>query len=245
MALVMAVRDMAKHGPATPEAEQGLDEVKEEYEGVKIDKGEFYRADPSGKRTGNGVSEQLLETIERVCKDAEMAVGKAATAARVATTQEVLDEKLANIRGAVTMAFPMGLPEWDPVRLALDDTGAGLEGTSVGMEMLNEETAALWMAGKEFRRDQTVRDRVGNNEKTKVICKLQPPDAGPPGREPAVSEEERKAMMAFYFKRNEEMKRLAEANEDDYLASSWADPKQMQKGLRGLNSIKAPGVRRV
>lgn len=68
------------------------------------------------------------------------------------------------------------------------------------------------MAGKEFRRDQgqTVGDRVGKNEKTRIMCKLQKPGAGPPGREPGVSEEERKAMMAFYFKRQEELKRLAE-----------------------------------
>lgn len=80
------------------------------------------------------------------------------------------------------------------------------------MEVLDEDTAGLWMAGKEFRRDQgqTVGDRVGKNEKTRIMCKLQKPGAGPPGREPGVSEEERKAMMAFYFKRQEELKRLAE-----------------------------------
>lgn len=66
------------------------------------------------------------------------------------------------------------------------------------------------MAGKEFRRDQVVGDRVGKNEKTRITCKLQKPGSGPPGREPGVSEDERKAMMAFYFKRQEELKRLAE-----------------------------------
>jgi hypothetical protein len=50
-------------------------------------------------------------------------------------------------------------------------------------------------------------------------------------------------MMAFYFKKQEEMKRLAEAEDDDYLCSSWADPKQLQRALRGQNDIKAPGVR--
>lgn len=103
----------------------------------------------------------------------------------------------------------MGLPEFDPVRLTMEG-GEGLEGTQAGTDLLDEETAGLWMAGKEFRRDQTVGDRVGKNEKTRVTCKLQAPGSGPPGREPAVSEEERKAMMAYYFKRQEELKRLAE-----------------------------------
>ena len=86
------------------------------------------------------------------------------------------------------------------------------QGTQAGVEILDEDTAGLWMAGKEFRRDrdQTVGGRVGMNEKTRVMCKLQKPGSGPPGREPGVSEEERKAMMAFYFKRQEELKRLAE-----------------------------------
>ena len=47
----------------------------------------------------------------------------------------------------------------------------------------------------------------------------------------------------FYFKRQEEMKKLALADEDDYLNSSWADPKGMKKSLQGLNDVKAPGFR--
>lgn len=105
----------------------------------------------------------------------------------------------------------MGLPEYDPVRLAIEGSD-GLDGTHAGTEVLNEETAGLWMAGKEFRRDQSVGDRVGKNEKTRVTCKLQNPGSGPPGREPGVSEDERKAMMAYYFKRQEELKRLAEVS---------------------------------
>ena len=103
----------------------------------------------------------------------------------------------------------MGLPEYDPVRLTIEG-GDGLEGTQAGTELLDADTAGLWMAGKEFRRDQAVGDRVGKNEKTRVTCRLQQPGSGPPGREPAVSEDERKAMMAYYFKRQEELKRLAE-----------------------------------
>lgn len=120
-------------------------------------------------------------------------------------------EILLSPRANVTTAFPMGLPEFDPVRLTIEGE-YGLEGTQAGTELLDAETAGLWMAGKEFRRDQAVGDRVGHNEKTRVTCKLQKPGSGPPGREPAVSEDERKAMMAFYFKRQEELKRLAEVS---------------------------------
>ena len=138
----------------------------------------------------------------------------------------------------------MGLPEWDTVRLTIEGT-EGLEGTGVGMNLLDEETAELWVASRAFDRSngQTVADRLGRNEKTKVVGKLQRPGAGAPGREPGVSEDEKKAMMAFYFKKQEEMKKLAESSEDDYLHSSWADPKALQRSMRGQGDIKAPGLR--
>jgi len=152
-----------------------------------------------------------------------------------------LEDKLANLKGAVMMAYPMGLPAWDPVALCI--TGEdGLDGTQAAAELLEVGEAQLWVASKDFPRDQKVGDRLGWNEKTKVVAKLQRGGGGPPAREPAVSEEERKAMMAHYFKRQEEMKKLAEAEDDDYLTSQWADPKAMQKSLRGIGSVKAPGL---
>jgi hypothetical protein len=39
------------------------------------------------------------------------------------------------------------------------------------------------------------------------------------------------------------MKRLSESTEDDYLASSWADGKSLQRNLRGMDAIRAPGFR--
>lgn len=56
-------------------------------------------------------------------------------------------------------------------------------------------------------------------------------------REPSVSEDERKAMMAHYFKKQEEMKRLAEADTEDYLNSSWANPQSMKDSMRGTGGI--------
>jgi cilia- and flagella-associated protein 298 len=155
----------------------------------------------------------------------------------------MLTEKLDNIRGAVTMAYPMGLPTWDVVRLTIEGI-EGLAGTSAANEMLDENTAELWIASRCLDRNQTIYERFGKNEKTKVIAKLQRPGAGAPAREAVVSEEEKKAMMAYYFKKQEEMKQIAENSEDDYLHSSWADSKQLQRSLRGTSTgIKAPGIR--
>jgi hypothetical protein len=39
------------------------------------------------------------------------------------------------------------------------------------------------------------------------------------------------------------MKALAESSEDEYLNSSWADPKALQNSLRGVGGVRAPGVK--
>jgi len=53
-------------------------------------------------------------------------------------------------------------------------------------------------------------------------------ERGAPAREPAVSKEGRKAIMAQYFKKQKEMKKLSQQNEDKYLNSSWADTSNMK-----------------
>eukprot|EP01036_Dinobryon_divergens_P023920 gene23920-32318_t len=241
--LVGGLREMALYGPMKPPDKAGLDEINEKYNGAVLDKNQYYQADPTGVRTGNGVGPQLQETIERVCTDTEAVLSGDNVTRKLAISTAMLQDKLDLIRGVVTMAYPMGLPEWDTIRLTLQGN-EGIEGTAAGVELLDPETAELWVASRMFDRSQTVAERLGRNDKTKVVGKLQKPGAGPPGREPAVNEEEKKAMMAFYFKKQEEMKRMAESNEDDYLHSSWADPKQLQRSLRGQgDTIRAPGLR--
>lgn len=241
--LAGSVRELAKYGPMKASEDQGIDAIKEEYEGTNIEKSGTYAADPTGNRTGNAPPAQLVETMERVCQDAEDALSPTLVKQRVALTSEMLDDKISNIRGAVMMAYPMGLPAWDTVSLALDGDDAALEGTPAAAQMLDPDTASLWVASRDFQRDQKVGDRLGWNEKTKVVAKLQKEGSGPPAREPAVSEEERKAMMAHYFKRQEQLKKLSEASDDDYLSSSWADPKALQRSLRGQGGVRAPGMK--
>ncbi len=48
----------------------------------------------------------------------------------MALTARALNEAIDTIRGAVMMCYPMGLPEWDPVRQAIEGSEE-LAGTSV------------------------------------------------------------------------------------------------------------------
>uniref|UniRef100_A0A7S2PIW6 Uncharacterized protein n=1 Tax=Leptocylindrus danicus TaxID=163516 RepID=A0A7S2PIW6_9STRA len=207
------------------------------------EKGEHFREDPSGLRTGNAPGPDAAKTLQQVAQDFEDFIDKSQVIRKKAMTEAELDDKLSNVRGAVMMAYPMGLPSWDTMKNFLG-TIEDMQETHVANDILDPSDACLWVAGKDFVRGQLVSDRLGTNEKTKVIAKLQSSTNGAPAREPAVSEDERKAMMAYYFKKQEDMKKLAEADEDDYLNSAWADPKNMKRSLQGIGEVRAPGVSR-
>ena len=53
-------------------------------------------------------------------------------------TKAALEEAVDNIRGAVMIAFPQGLPDWDLVRQALEGSEE-LAGTSVSSSCCTEE----------------------------------------------------------------------------------------------------------
>jgi len=239
--LAGAVEELAKHGPAKPPGEAGLDE----FAGKPVEKGPFYLADPLGNRTGNAPSPQLADVLRRTVADGVAAAAPGRAAAATALTVAGLQEHVDLLRGAVTMAYPGGLPAYDVVAELLADAGGpdGAAAAAAGAEYFDPATATLWWAGKEFFRDATVGDRVGRNEKTKVIARLQRPNGGPPVREPAVSEAERAAMMAMYFKKQEEAKALAENDDDAYHGARWADPKALKRELLGATSIgwRGPG----
>lgn len=230
--LSQAATALQHHGPAKPAKEHGIDEILEEA-GQKITRGPFYNQDPLGKRTGNRCDPKLGSVIEKTCQDAMQAIDQKQVTMRVALTAEMLQEKIDNIRGAVTIAYPMGLPEWDEVPLIIQDkdevAGADFK------KLLEPDTATLWFAGKQFLRDQHIKDRI-RHEKTKVTVKLQKKGASAPARQPAVSEAERKAMMAHYFKKQEELKKIQVNDDDDYLNSAWASSSAMKHSLHGSSS---------
>ena len=44
-------------------------------------------------------------------------------------------------------------------------------------------------------------------------------------------------MMAYYYKKQEEWKKLSEADDDSYLDSNWADNQALKRQFQGLNKI--------
>lgn len=129
--LTGSIRELAKYGPMKPMDKVGLDVIQEE-DGVSIHKAEYYNADPTGMRTGNGPGPQLSDTIEKVALDAESLLSKVpgckvlnyftndnahirkllirndvnvqdTVARKIPISMHQLQERLDNIRGAVMM----------------------------------------------------------------------------------------------------------------------------------------------
>ena len=73
------------------------------------------------------------------------------------------------------MAFPMGLPKHDPVYSALEGE-EGLDGTQAQQGSIMLRPVVVRREG--ICQRELVRDRVGKNEKTKVVAKLQKPGHG-------------------------------------------------------------------
>ena len=249
--LAEAAQQLSMHGPMKLPEQQGLDDstpLLEDYDtttGNLADRqapqhGSNYRQDPTEKRTGDAPSDELAAVIQRTVEDALSLTSEKQVQRKVATTAEALEEAVNNIRGAVMIVYPMGLPDYDHVRMILEEREL-LEGAAA-MELLDGEKVSMWCFNKELQRDKLLSDYTGKNDKSKVVAKLQKKGAGAPAREPIVSEEEQKAMVAFYHKKEQEMAKMALEDEDAYMHSSWANPKGLKNGLTGVGDVKWKGL---
>ena len=247
-----SAQQLCEYGPAKPPGKEGIDRYTNQdgtmKDGVTEDGIDHaavfphYKEDPQGQRTGDAPAPELAAVIRKQCGEALAAQSEQQAERRVALTAAMLQGQIDLVGGAVTIAYPMGLPEHDPVKGELEDD-MDLAGSQYGKDILEPETAQLWWAGKQMLREgQVLSDYIGKNEKTTIIVKVQKSGAGQPTREPAIDEETQKKMMAFYHKKQEQQKHIEEDDDDAFANSSWADPKALQRQFQGMGSISmGPG----
>jgi len=249
--LAEAAQQLSMYGPMKLPEQQGLEDstpLLEDYDTTtgnlaprqQPTHGANFRHDPSEKRTGDAPSDDLAAVIQRTVQDAQALTAEAQVTRKVPTTAEALEEAINNIRGAVMIVYPMGLPDYDHVRMILEEREE-LEGTAA-MEYLEVDKTSIWCFNKELQRDKLLSEYVGKNDKSKVVAKLQKKGAGAPTREPVVSEDEQKAMIAFYHKKEQEMAKMALEDEDAYMHSTWANPKGLKNAMSGMGDIKFKGI---
>lgn len=244
--LASAAEGLAQHGPMKLPEQQGLDDetpLLEDYDvkdgslaaRPKPERGANYREDPTQRRTGNCPSDEMASVIMRTVEDAKALTSERQVQMKQPTTVLALEEAINTIRGAVMIVYPMGLPDYEVVRQILEEREE-LEGAA-SMEQLEADKTSLWCFNKELQREKLLSDYVGKNEKSKVIAKLQKKGAGAPGREPIVSADEQKAMIAFYHKKQQEAEKMAMEDEDAYLHSQWANPKSLKNAFTGVGEV--------
>jgi hypothetical protein len=248
--LCRGCEELANYGPCKPPGKEGIDTYTNEDGSLKCGDSEAdsldlsakytnYNLDPTGRRTGDAPSSELAAVIRKQAEEASQICDcQKQVDAKVCVTVEMLQQQMDLVRGAVTIAFPMGLPLDDSVQCALDGI-EDLSGSQDSKDVLDEADGQLWWAGKQMlRQGQVLSDYIGKNEKTKLIVKLQKAGGGQPTREAAVDEETQKKMMAYYHKKQEAMTALEEDDEDDYANSSWANPKALKSSLNGVGDVR-------
>jgi len=235
------IRELAKYGPMKSEEERGLSDEQLNALGSEVK--EVPGADPLGVRVGEAPNERLQATLNKVCDEADAAISVNHAKARRVLPVALIDTCLDNLRGAVTMAYPMQLPEHDAVRQCIEQR-EDLSQHEDGKLAVDESTAVLWFAGKPLERSQPLSKYVGNNEKVTIKAKLEGAGGSAPSREPTVDAETQKRLMALWHKKDQEAKAMAEESDDSYLNSEWANPRGFKQSMHGLGGISyMPGRR--
>ncbi|XP_043541715.1 cilia- and flagella-associated protein 298 [Chiloscyllium plagiosum] len=237
--------ELAEHGIFLPINMQGLTDeqieelkLKDEWAEKCIPSGGFeFKKDEIGRRNGRAPNESMKNVLKRTVEEAKALISKKQVQANVCVTMEMVKDALDQLRGAVMIVYPMGLPPHDPIREEFEGKEE-LSGLQAGKLVTEEAEAQLWWAGKELQRSKKLSDYIGKNEKTKIIVKIQKRGQGAPAREPIVSEDEQKKMMMYYYKRQEELKKLDENDDESYLDSDWSDRHALKRQFQGVKDIK-------
>ncbi|XP_029375001.1 cilia- and flagella-associated protein 298 [Echeneis naucrates] len=239
------IPELADHGVTLPPNMQGLAEeqlvdlnLRDEWEDRCVPSGgAVLRKDELGRRNGQAPNDKMKEVLMRTMDEAKALISKKQVQANVCVTMEMVKEALDQLRGAVMIVYPMGLPPHDPIRMEFEEQ-EDLSGTHASLQVITEEECQLWWAAKEMQRGKKLQDYIGRNEKTKLVVKIQKKGQGAPAREPLVTEEQHKHMMMHFYRRQEELKKLEEADDDSYLDSEWSDRQALKKQFQGLTNIK-------
>ncbi|XP_068974048.1 cilia- and flagella-associated protein 298 isoform X3 [Bombus vancouverensis nearcticus] len=238
------IEELIKHGTMLPHDMMGLTDEQVEELKLKDEWGEkcvpiggwTFNKDVIGRRNGKQPNVKMQEVLKKTIEEARTMVSKKLVQQEKLVTQKTVQEALDILRGAVTIVYPMGLPPHDIIRQEFENT-EDLSGTQASLEVIDVQLAQLWFSGKELLPGTKLKDYVGMNEKTKIIIKLQKRGGGRPAREPLMSEEERKQLMLHAYKRQEQLKKLEQDDDDEYLNSPWADGSSLKRHFQGLNNI--------
>lgn len=167
--------------------------------------------------------------------------------------QAEIDTFIATFKGAVTMLFPSECSGADAVRrltAIVDSEDGSDEEKSKAHRILSilddgattdailRGPASMWWSGRCLDSTCDFAKYLGRNEKTKITVKLTAVGAPAPPREQAFDQKTQAALMAHYYKKEQEAKKLIEDDDISFGNSEWANPKGLKNQLLGMENIK-------
>lgn len=243
--IAKGLEDLAEHGPLRSEAMRGLttpetispalsclSEEERSFECAEPTSSQVLKPDKTGWRCGRAPSADLAAKLHQAVQKIKEALHSGPGGPKVSFTLAEASELELFAKGAVMIVYPgyYGLPCWDPIYVLLEQPQEASK-LFTEVDWLSARDSSLWWAKKELTRGKPLSSFIGQNEKTKLVVKIAKRGQGPPLSEPPIDKETHVKMLSFYHRKQEEQKKLEEANEDDYLNSHWADPHALKKNL--------------
>jgi hypothetical protein len=235
--LATTMVELSKHGPIRPEETRGISDETGQVSELDINAyGTPTNPDPYGYRTGCPPPKATADIMQKTAEDALAAMSHTLVEQKKPLDLATCRAELDKCKGAVMISYPAyhRLPWYDPTRLECENKEE-LDGRSEMQDILDPGDSSMWWAGKELQDDKMMHEYLGKNEKTKVICRLQPKNSGAPVRESRIDKDTHSAMLKHYYQKQEEEKKMREDYDDSYMESAWANPKGLKNALLGNN----------
>ncbi|KAI2595929.1 CFAP298-TCP10L readthrough [Homo sapiens] len=240
--LCSEMEELAEHGIFLPPNMQGLTDDQIEELKLKDEWGEkcvpsggaVFKKDDIGRRNGQAPNEKMKQVLKKTIEEAKAIISKKQVEAGVCVTMEMVKDALDQLRGAVMIVYPMGLPPYDPIRMEFENK-EDLSGTQAGLNVIKEAEAQLWWAAKELRRTKKLSDYVGKNEKTKIIAKIQQALEPAFGKISPLSADE-ETIPKYAGHKNQSATLLGQRSS----SNNSAPPKPMSLKIERISSWKTP-----
>ena len=84
----------------------------------------------------------MVDVLQRTIKDAKEKIKKDLAKQDVCLTESKVQEAIDELRGAVTIVYPMGLPPHDPIQMEFENN-EDLEGTQVSFRFSSSNIVIL------------------------------------------------------------------------------------------------------
>jgi len=244
--VVEHLKDISEHGVHLPANMIGLlpDQISElklcepDVQLTEPSQGFETDPDPLQRRNGKRPTEAGRDILEKTAGGASAKVSRENVAAGLPVTWSSVEEALQQVKGAISIVYPQGVPVYEPLRMELENR-EDLSGTQASKQVIDPAEGVLWFASKELQTGKKLSEYLGKHEKTKVVVKLSTRSAGQPTREPLLSQDDQTRLMMANHKRKEELEALDKASRDDdsYLNSSWADPNALKRKMHGVGNV--------